>query len=442
MQRENKTTEFKREYVEDIKNTVIAFANCDGGTIFIGINDDGSVCGVADVDGTMLQVTNAIRDTIRPDITLFVSCNEETMEGKYVIKITVQRGTARPYYLYKKGLRPAGVYVRQGASTVPATETAILHMIKETSGDSYEAARSLRQELTFEKTRAFFEKEKIVFGEAQMRTLHILDEDETYTNLGCLLSEQCSHTIKIAVFEGSQKTIFKDRCDFTGSLLSQLEEAFSYINRYNRTRAEFSGLHRIDMRDYPPEAIREALLNAIVHREYSFQASTLISIFDDRMEIVSVGGLIKGLSLDDILLGLSASRNPNLANIFYRLHLIEAYGTGILKIKEAYGAETVKPDIMVTENAFKIILPNTNYYREQGVAYRLEETKAVYTVAKDSREVTILKMCQKNGSVNRKEVQTALGLSQSMTILVLRDMVEQGLLYTKGNARNLRYYTK
>lgn len=440
MQRENKITEFKREYVEDIKNTVIAFANCDGGTIFIGVNDDGNICGVADVDGTLLQVTNAIRDTIRPDVTLFVSCNEEMMEGKSVIKITVQRGTARPYYLYKKGLRPAGVYVRQGASTVPATETAILHMIKETSGDSYEAARSLRQDLTFEKTKAFFEREKIAFGDTQMRTLHILDEDETYTNLGCLLSKQCSHTIKIAVFEGSQKTIFKDRCEFTGSLLSQLEEAFSYIDRYNRTRAEFSGLHRIDMRDYPPEAIREALLNAIVHREYSFQASTLISIFDDRMEIVSVGGLIKGLSLDDILLGLSAPRNPNLANIFYRLHLIEAYGTGILKIKEAYGTEHVKPDIMVTENAFKIVLPNTNYYREQG-AYRLEETKAVYTVPKDSREVTILKMCQKNGSVNRKEVQTALGLSQSMTILVLRDMVEQGLLYTKGNARNLRYYT-
>lgn len=440
MQMENQTTEFKREYVEDIKKTVIAFANCDGGTIFIGRNDDGSICGVEDVDSTMLQVTNAIRDAICPDVTMFVSCQTESMDGKAVICVTVHRGTARPYYLSGKGIRPAGVYVRQGASTVPATETAILHMIKETSGDSYEVARSIQQQLTFEKTAAFFEKENIPFGKTQMRTLHVIGEDETYTNLGFLLSEQCSHTIKIAVFEGSQKTVFKDRCEFTGSLLSQLEEAFSYIDRFNRTRAEFSGLHRIDMRDYPPEAVREALLNAIVHREYSFHASTLISIFDDRMEIVSIGGLIKGLSLDDIMLGVSVLRNPNLANLFYRLHLIEAYGTGILKIKECYGDGPVTPDILVTNNAFKIVLPNTNYYKEHK-AYRLEETAAVYSAPKHTRETTILKLCQKNGSVNRKEVQTALGLSQSMTILILREMVETGLLYTKGNARNLRYYT-
>lgn len=130
---ENKTTELKREYVDDIKNTVIAFANCDGGTLYIGVDDDGTVCGVEDVDETILRVTNAVRDAVRPDVTMFVECRNDKIDGKPVIFVSVQRGTARPYYLQGKGIRPEGVYVRQGASTVPATDAAILNMIKETS---------------------------------------------------------------------------------------------------------------------------------------------------------------------------------------------------------------------------------------------------------------------------------------------------------------------
>lgn len=130
---ENKTTELKREYVDDIKNTVIAFANCDGGTLYIGVDDDGTVCGVEDVDETILRVTNAVRDAVWPDVTMFVECRNDKIDGKPVIFVSVQRGTARPYYLQRKGIRPEGVYVRQGASTVPATDAAILNMIKETS---------------------------------------------------------------------------------------------------------------------------------------------------------------------------------------------------------------------------------------------------------------------------------------------------------------------
>ena len=256
---ENKTTELKREYVDDIKNTAIAFANCDGGTLYVGIEDDGTVRGVDDADGTMLRVTNAIRDAVRPDLTMFLDCRCETMEGKPVICVRVQRGTARPYYLHSKGIRPEGVFVRQGASTVPASEAAILDMIKETSGDSYEAARSLEQRLTFEQASAFFRSRNVAFGPSQMRTLHLIGPDGTYTNLAFLLSDQCNHTVKLAVFEGSKKSVFKDRQELTGSLLQQLEDAYGYIDRFNRTRAEFSGLDRVDIRDYPPEAVREAL---------------------------------------------------------------------------------------------------------------------------------------------------------------------------------------
>ena len=136
---ENTTTEFKREYMDDIKYAVVAFANTDGGKIYIGIDDNGSVQGIENTDETMLRITNMIRDSIRPDVTMFTECVVESMEGKAVVVLTVQRGTARPYYLSGKGIRPEGVYVRQSASSVPVSETAILNMIKETSGDRYES---------------------------------------------------------------------------------------------------------------------------------------------------------------------------------------------------------------------------------------------------------------------------------------------------------------
>lgn len=438
---ENKTTEFKREYVEDIKNTIVAFANCDGGTLYIGVNDDGTVCGVDNVDGTMLRITNAIRDAVRPDITMFVNCRNDVMDEKPIVCVTVQRGTARPYYLHGKGIRPEGVYVRQGASTVPATDTAILNMIKETSGDSYEAARSLDQSLTFTKAVAFFKKRKVEFGKAQMRTLHMIGEDDMYTNLAFLLSEQCTHMIKLAVFEGSKKSVFKDRRELSGSLLEQLEEAFDYIDRYNRTRAEFSGLDRLDMRDYPPEAIREALLNAIVHRDYSFSGATLISIFEDRIEFVTIGGLVKGITLADVKLGVSVLRNQYLANIFYRLRLIEAYGTGILKINECYDDYVAKPIIETTGNAFKITLPNTNFHAEEQKAPNIPKTGGSTSVTKkEERMNAVLELCRSKSFIVRSDVEMALGVSQSTAILLLRELTDDGVLIKKGKTKNLRYY--
>lgn len=114
------------------------------------------------------------------------------------------------------------------------------------------------------------------------------------------------------------------------------------------------------MRDYPEIAIREALLNLLVHREYSFSASALISLYEDRIEFVSIGGLMPEIELEDILAGISICRNPDLANIFYRLQLIEAYGTGISKIMKAYEGTNTRPRIETTKNTFKIILPNVN----------------------------------------------------------------------------------
>lgn len=438
---ESGTVELKREYVEAVKKTVIAFANCQGGTVYIGVEDDGSVRGVADPAATLAQVAAALRDAVRPDVMLFVELGSQLMDGKQVVTVTVQRGTARPYYLSGKGLRPEGVYVRQGTATVPASEAAILSMIKETSGDSYEEARSLNQELTFAQAAAVFHKKGLKFGPQQRRTLQLLGKDGAYTNLALLLSDQCPHTIKLAVFQGSKKTVFKDRRELTGSLLAQLEAAMDFLGRYNRVRAEFQGLNRIDCLDYPVEAVREALLNAIIHRDYSYSGSTLVSVFDDRLEFVSLGGLVRGLSFDDILLGVSSLRNQYLANVFYRLDLIEAYGTGILKIQECYQDYPVKPLIQTSSHAFKLTLPNVNYQKEGlGASPRQGAGAAPARPEQEERGRAVLRLCQQQGSLVRRDVERELKLSQSTAVLLLRRLVAEGLLEKRGGARNLRYY--
>lgn len=428
---ENKTTEFKRIFVDEIKKTVIAFANTNGGIIYIDIDDNGDIIGIDNVDDTILRVTNTMRDAIKPDITMFMDCIWEKINNKDVIKIIVQTGTSKPYYLAKKGIRPEGVFIRQGDSSVPATETAILKMIKETSGECFEIARSINQDLHFNYLENIFKDKTIPFNENHKKTLGLIGEDNTYTNLGLILSDECPYTIKIAVFEGNIKTIFKDRYEFKGSMLKQLEEAYNYIDRYNSTKAEFKGLNRIDIRDYPIEAIREALLNAVVHRDYSFSSSILINIFNDRMEFISIGGLVKGITYDDIMLGISIARNKNLANLFYRLKLIEAYGTGIMKIQASYTDFTYKPKIEVSDNAFKIILPNKNAI--------INESVNTIKYSPNTNAKKVLSLLRQKQTIIRKDIEKELNVSQATAILLLNKMQKENLIVKVGAGKNSRY---
>lgn len=435
--RETEIVELKSIVMDDIKKEIIAFANCDGGTVYVGVADDGKVLGVENADECALQISNMVRDAVKPDVTMFIHYETLECDGKAVVAVNIQRGTNRPYYLAKKGLRPEGVYVRQGYSSVPATDTAIRQMIKETDGDSFENMRSINQALTFEATKKEFEKRNVVFGQPQMQTLKIVSADGIYTNLGLLLSEQCLHTIKAAVFEGINQNVFKDRREFSGSLMQQLNDVYDYIDFHNQTHATFRKLWRIDTRDYPEVAVREALLNTLVHRDYSFRASTLISIYDDRIEFVSIGGLLPGLELDDLMMGVSVCRNPHLANIFYRLQLIEAYGTGMKKIMGAYANALVQPKIKTTNNAFKIILPNVNFTPKAAEVHKDFEKAA--NLALDSNEEKVLQFLREHLMITRKETQTLLEVSQSTAGRILKAMVDSGRIKQIGGSRTTRY---
>lgn len=426
---ESETLECKEIVVDDIKKEIIAFANSSGGRIYIGVCDDGRIAGVADPDQTILQISNMARDAIKPDVTMFLHYSILEESGRKLVAVDVQRGTDRPYYLAKKGLRPEGVYVRQGTASVPSTDTAIRRMIKETDGDSFEALRSLEQELTFRAAEKEFAERRLSFGPPQKKTLGLLNTDGLYTNLGLLLSDQCVHTVKVAVFEGPDQSVFKDRREFSGSLLQQMNELYLYIDLHNQTRSTFDKLRRIDLRDYPEAALREALLNALVHRDYSFSASTIVSLYSDRIEFVSIGGLPSGVALEDVMLGLSVCRNPKLANIFYRLELIEAYGTGMRKILNAYAGSAKEPTIQTTGNAFKIVLPSLN----SGEA---AAPRTPYSADPDA----VLELAKQKGTLTRKELQDTCGFSQATASRLIKQLLQTGKLVQEGQGRSTRYH--
>ncbi len=423
---ESDVLELKREITEDLKKEIIAFANADGGSILIGVEDDGTIVGLSNVDNEMNRITSMIRDAIKPDLTMFVKTRTLNYEEKRIIRIDIQRGEKKPYYIASKGMKPTGVYIRQGHSIAPVSEEQIRKMIREADGVSYEQLRSLNQELTFEFCKKEFYKRNVPFEEVQMKTLGLIRHDDNmYSNVGTLLSDQGIHSVKAAVFQGESKAVFRDRKEFTGSILKQLEDVYQYIEMYNRTHGEIKGLYREDKRDYPEIAIRETLLNAIIHREYALSGSTLISIFDDRIEFVSLGGLVSGISVDDISYGISLTRNEKIANVFYRLKLVEAYGTGIGKVYESYEMDKRKPVIEVSDNVFKITLFNRNA-----------------TVLNDELTLdqkAVLNLVKLKGKITRREVESLLDVSQTMAGRVLKQLVEMNVLMKRGKASNTVY---
>lgn len=429
MKYETESIEFKSQFTDEIYKEVIAFANTDGGTIYVGIDDNGNVVGLDNVDEEHTRIVNGIRDAIMPDVTMFVRF---TIQDNKVVKIAVNEGTNKPYYLRSKGLKPSGVYVRQGASSAPASHELIRQLIKQNDGDTFEDSRSLEQELTFEATAKAFDRYGIEFSPQKYSALGITQlSTGLYSNLGLLLSDQCRHTIKIAVFSDDAKTVFKDSKEFGGSVFAQLDSAFDYLMLCNKTAASFKGLERIERSDYPEAAIREALLNAIVHRDYSFSGSIIINVTDREMEFISIGGLLPGLSADDIQSGISQPRNKKLAEVFHRLHLIESYGTGIRRIYDNYKGCAEQPCIEVTSNTFKMILPNTNFsandYKKTAPHINAQMQK-------------VLDHVNKYGTITEKEIGELLGVKSTRSYNIASEMCKLGLLKSEGRGKNKRYY--
>ena len=424
---ESPKIELKREINVDFKKEIIAFANTDGGEIFVGIAKDGTVVGVGNSEDVMAQAENMIRDGIKPDLTAYTTIESIAEGSQKIVRIAVLRGTKRPYHLTDKSLRPGGVFIRHGVSSVPATDEAIRQMLRESDGTVFDKSRSVNQELTFSYAKSYFNENNVGFNDSNKRTLGLWDADSYYTNAALLLSDQCAYSIKCAVYDGTGKTNFKTRKEFFGSILKQADEVHEYIKLSNNLNSTFNGLRRVDHPDYPDYALREALLNAVIHRDYDYSGSTIINIFDNRIEFVSLGGLVKGITMEDVLGGVSQPRNSVIAAIFYRLELIEAYGTGIQRIMESYEASLQKPVFRPAPASFVVTLPKMDY---NAAAMKNGET---------SREELIMNALREKGEITRKDVELILGQSKFAAIQLLNKLIADGTITKTGSARAIKY---
>lgn len=419
--KDSPTLQFKRELTDAIKREIIAFANTQGGELYIGIDDDGSIIGLENADKVLESVSSMLHDSIQPDILVHTFLEIIELEGKNVVKISVARGTRRPYHLKAKGMKPSGVFIRYGTSVTNASEENIRQMIIESDGTNFETMRSLQQELTFTEAKRIFDEQNLKFGPEQMRTLGLITEDGYYTNLGLLFSDQCEHTIKCARYLGNDKLEFQDRKEFSGSILSQVETVYEYLSLNNAKHAHFEGLKRIETETYPSYALREALINAFTHRDYSFSGSILIHLFQDRLELVSVGGLVKGLTLEDIELGISQSRNPKLANVLYRLKWIESYGTGLQRMRESYKGSVMEPYWTVGPNAFVVTLP-----------------KYISLTPTDENEALSNWLAQ-NKEFTARDLENYLNKSKATVRKILEELIQSGQIMRVGSGPKTKY---
>ena len=265
---ENDKIEFKREVNDSLVKEVIAFANSNGGTIFIGYEDDGTIYGVSNARDELDKISNKLHDSIEPSVDFLVNHQIKNEDGKDVIVVQVLQGTSKPYYIKSKGMTPEGVYVRFGATAQHATKDSIRDMIVETSGVTFEKNLSVNQDLTFMYAERIFKSKDLGFGKVEKKNLGIINDKDMYTNLGLLISDQCPYTIKMAVYPDNTKREFLDRKETSiGSVLEQLEEADHYLKLNNKVKAKIVGLERIETPEYSNEVMRECLLNTIGHRD-------------------------------------------------------------------------------------------------------------------------------------------------------------------------------
>ncbi|HBY20285.1 MAG: hypothetical protein A2Y24_04905 [Clostridiales bacterium GWE2_32_10] len=438
---ENQHIELKREVVDDLAKEIIAFANVDGGKIYIGVDDDGTIIGIDDPDAVSQKISNIVTESIDKDLKGYISIENEIIEGKNIIVIHIARGADRPYYLKSKGLMPSGVYVRVGTTKKPASDELIKRMIYESMDTSYERTVSENQELTFEYLQKKFKDKKKEF---KMNALNFRNKDGMYNFAAFLFSDQNTYDIKCATYEKLSKVIFRDRELCEGSLVECLDKALLYAKYHNMTRGVItSSPARIDQKDYPGDSIREALINGIIHKDYYMNGSTRMEFFDDRVEIMSMGALQKGLSVDDMLDGTTAYKNPIIVRVFHILEYIEHYGTGILRIKEAYENYDNKPEFKVGDSYVRVTLYNTNYYepvaREE---VRTMTNAIIFPAGLTEQEKVVYEYLLKNNSITRKNVEIIVNVKYSRAGEIINGLLNKNIIIKEGNTKKSFYKLK
>ena len=416
--RETKILEFKETITNTFLKTVSAFSNYNGGTILFGVDDDGNVKGLSDVKQACLDIENKINDSItpQPNYTLEIQNNDQT------IKLTIKSGLQKPY-LYK-----SKAYKRNDTATIEVDTLEFSRLILEGKNIGFEELPCKDQELSFEILHCKL-KENIqiqTFNQDTLKTLNLYDNVNGFNNAAGILADK-NHFPGIDIVKfGDNISIIQKRATFENiSALDVYEKAIDVFRDYYQYEV-IQGVDRKMIEKIPEAAFREAIANTLIHRVWDVKSHVRVSMFDDRIEVVSPGGLPAGITAEEYLSGkLSVLRNRNLANVFYRLGFVEIFGTGIARIKQLYAESLTKPDFEVSENTIKIILPvfetNVNLTEDEKVIYKCLSK-------------TMLKPIS--------EIAPYVPFGKSKTTQLLKEMGEKGVVAVEGKGRGTKYIIK
>ena len=416
--RETRTLEFKETITNTFLKTVSAFSNYDGGTIYFGIDDDGNIKGLKDVKQACLDIENKINNSIspQPNYTLEIQNNDQT------IKLTVKSGIQKPY-LYK-----SKAFKRNDTATIEADTLELSRLILEGKNISFEELPCRQQELSFEilhrKLKEYIQIE--AFNQDTLRTLNLYDNNNGYNNAAAILADT-NHFPGIDIVKfGENISIIQKRATVENrSILEVYEKSIDVFRDYYQYEV-IQGADREKVEKIPEAAFREAIANALIHRAWDIASQIRVLMFDDRIEVISPGGLPSGITEEEYLSGkLSVLRNRNLANVFYRLGFVEIFGTGITRIKHLYEEGLIKPDFEVSENTIKIVLP-------------VFEKNLNLT----ENEQTVYKFLSKTMLKPISEIAPYVPFGRSKTTQLLKGMEQKGIVVVEGKGRGTKYILK
>lgn len=472
---ESKNVEFKENLPDkSIKymKSVVAFANGSGGKIIFGIADKTrEVIGFdkEEVFKTIDSIANAVSDScepaIIPDITL------QTIDNKTVIVVEISEGRQRPYYIKSLG-RDGGVYVRVAGTTRPADEYMIKELMLEGSNRCFDQilctgcnvtdedidflCQSLKEQAI---KNAYNEEQKAStknVGRQQLCSWGVLIErDGKYypSNAYAILTgcDALHVATQCGVFKGITKEIFVDRREYTGPIWEQIDQAYQFVLRNIHMGATFEGIYRQDVYEIPPDAIRELIINAAVHRSYLDHGNTQIAIYDNRLEITSPGKLPMGQTLERMKEGYSQIRNEALACAFSYMNLIEHWGSGIPriigKVKTAglQEPEFIGGEVDLRINIYRGQVIGNNHFQqsvsggENAVKMPVNRRENADIMPINEKEKLIHKFALENGSITTTQATELLGIKQRRAREILVKMVAEKWLKKKGASRSTVY---
>lgn len=354
---ETNRIEFKRELTTevDIEKEIVAFLNYkEGGTLYIGIDSNGNTIGVRDVDGDMLKIKDRIKNNIVPSAMGLFDVMEEQMDGCSILKVLVASGSEKPYFKKKYGMTDKGCFIRIGTAAEPMSQTMIENLFSRRIRNSISKIVSNRQDLTFEQLRIYYEERKKGLNSNFKKSLELLSEDDKFNYAAYLVADENNISIKVAKYSSLDRVDLVESNEYgLCSLVKATKSVLDKLDIENKTNSIITHKERIDTPLWDRRALREAVINAIVHNDYSFEVSPKFELFPDRLEITSAGTLPETMSKEEFFEGISIPRNKELMRSYRDLELVESLGSGVPRIVRAYGKDCFK----FMDNFTRMIFP-------------------------------------------------------------------------------------